>query len=81
MPFARAGLLAIDDSAAAAHLNVIRQARISAIKTRALVNPASDLNTHRDAGDQTFRCKSLVGAMRKLHLSEQILGLLCLYDG
>jgi len=54
MPFAKAGLLVGDGPATPTDLEVIRQARLEALKLRALVNPASDLSAYRDIGVHTF---------------------------
>ncbi|MDY6878472.1 MAG: M23 family metallopeptidase [Chloroflexota bacterium] len=54
MPFARAGLLVGDGSATLADLNVIRQARLEALKLRAIANPASDVPAYQDTGVRTF---------------------------
>jgi len=54
MPFAQAGLLVGDGPATPDDLDVIRQARLEALKLRAIVNPASDISAYRDTGVHTF---------------------------
>lgn len=54
MPFAKAGLLVGSGNVTEADLAVIRQARLEALKLRALVNPPSDIPIYREAGIDTF---------------------------
>jgi murein DD-endopeptidase MepM/ murein hydrolase activator NlpD len=59
MPFARAGLLVGNGPVTAVDLDVIRQAKLEAIKLRAIVNPASDLAIYHDNGIHTFLVQTL----------------------
>jgi murein DD-endopeptidase MepM/ murein hydrolase activator NlpD len=59
MQLAKAGLLVGNGPVTAADLDVIRQAKLEAIKLRAIVNPASDLAIYRDNGIQTFLVQML----------------------
>ena len=59
MQLAKAGLLVGNGPITAADLDVIRQAKLEAIKLRALVNPASDIAIYRDNGIHTFLIQML----------------------
>jgi murein DD-endopeptidase MepM/ murein hydrolase activator NlpD len=59
MPLAKAGLLVGNGPVTAADLDVIRQAKLEAIKLRAIVNPTSDLTIYRDNGIHTFLVQML----------------------
>ena len=54
MPSVKAGLLVGGSTTTPADLDIIRQARLEALKLRAIVNPASDLSAYRDTGVHTF---------------------------
>ncbi|MBL7063717.1 MAG: M23 family metallopeptidase [Anaerolineae bacterium] len=54
MSYAKAGLLVGSGPATPADLDIIRQARLEALKLRAIANPASDLSAYRDIGVHTF---------------------------
>jgi hypothetical protein len=59
MPFAKAGLLVGSGPVTPTDLDVIRQARLEALKLRAIVNPASDIPIYRDNGIHTFLVQML----------------------
>lgn len=59
MSYPKAGLLVGHGAVTPADLDVIRQARLEALKLRAIVNPASDLAIYRDLGIHTFLAQML----------------------
>jgi murein DD-endopeptidase MepM/ murein hydrolase activator NlpD len=59
MPFAKAGLLVGHGPATPTDLDMIRRAKLEALKLRAIANPTSDLAAYRDLGIQTFLVQML----------------------